>query len=210
MNFSRLNYDTCTYQHNLKQSVDVGNYMIGMPQINCNACFPLDPQKGTIGYSPTVIPREKLIDIDSELMGINRKATNCPTSKFLPGDTSVNQHTSVPVADCRYVPNEGTRLSNPPSTLRGQGWNRWEQLIENPQDRAERPFRFNVDNRIMVKDNHRPYIQTPINQSPILPLNNQSNDVVSYDKSSICKGVADASIDRVQYWDTCSALSKII
>jgi len=84
------------------------------------------------------------------------------------------------------------------------------QLIENPQDRAERPFRFNVDNRIMVKDNHRPYIQTPINQSPILPLNNQSNDVVSYDKSSICKGVADASIDRVQYWDTCSALSKII
>jgi hypothetical protein len=208
MNFSRLNYDTCTYQQNLKQSVDVGNYTLGMPQINCSACFPLDPLKGTIGYSPTVVPHEKLVDIDSELIGIRRKASNCPHDKYAP-DTA-NQYSSVPVADCRYVSNEDTRLSNPPSTLRCQGWNRWEQLVENPQDRAERPFRFNVDNRILVKDNHRPYIQTPINQAAMLPPDNQSSAVVSYSNDNICKGVSERSIDRVQYWDTCSALSDII
>lgn len=210
MNFSRLNYDTCTYQQNLKQSVDVGNYTLGMPQVNCSACFPLDPLKGTIGYSPTVIPREKLVDIDSELIGIRRKASNNPSNKYGPGTLDVNQFSSVPVADCRYVSNEDTRLSNPPSTMRCHGWNRWEQLVENPQDRAERPFRYNVDNRILVKDNHRPYIQTPINQAPMLPPDNQSDAVVSYNNDNICNGTPDQGIERVQYWGTCNALSEII
>ena len=33
MNFNRLNYDTCTYQHNLKQSVGVADYILGMPRV---------------------------------------------------------------------------------------------------------------------------------------------------------------------------------
>lgn len=207
MNFNRLNYDTCTYQHNLKQSMGVGNYILDVPQVNCNACFPTDPLKGAIGYSPTVVPHEKIIDIDSELIGIRRKASNCPVDKYAPND---ERYSSVPITDCRYVPNEVTRLSNPPCTLRCQGWNRWEELIENPQDRSERPFRYNVDNRTLAKDNHRPYIQVPINQSQLLPPDNNSDTMVSYSNDSICNGTVDTSIDRVQYWGTCSSLSKMI
>ena len=44
--------------------------------------------------------------------------------------------------DC-YIPAEDTRLSNPSCNLRGTGWNRWEWLCLNPQDRVEIPFDFN-------------------------------------------------------------------
>lgn len=213
MNFNRLNYDTSAYFHDLKQSVGVGNYVLDMPQINCNACFPEDPMKGTLGYSPAVLSSNKLVDIDSDLMGITRKASRNPNDKYIPdlSLTDENRYTNTPIADCRSVKNESTRVSNPPCTLRGHGWNRWEYLPENPQDRAEVPFRFNVNNRILVKDNHRPIIPNLINQSALLPPNNQSNDVVQYSKDSICnQSVYSDNIKRVQYWDSCDTLSNII
>lgn len=64
---------------------------------------------------------------------------------------------------------DDTRLSNPSCNLRGTGINRWEWLCINPQDRVEMPFDFNVANRIVVKDNHRPCIPTPLDQQSVLP-----------------------------------------
>lgn len=64
---------------------------------------------------------------------------------------------------------EDTRLSNPACNLRGTGINRWEWLCLNPQDRIEMPFDYNVSNRIVVKDNHRPCVPTPIDQQPAQP-----------------------------------------
>ena len=64
---------------------------------------------------------------------------------------------------------EDTRLSNPPCNLRGTGINRWEWLCLNPQDRVEMPFDYNVSNRIVVKDNHRPCVPTPLDQQNVLP-----------------------------------------
>ena len=61
--------------------------------------------------------------------------------------------------DC-MIPAEETRTSNPPCNLRGTGWNRWEWLCLDPQERVEIPFDYNIDNRIVVKDNHRPCIPT--------------------------------------------------
>lgn len=213
MNFNRLNYDSCTYQHNLQQSVNVGNYVIGMPQINCNACFTEDTSL-QLGYSPAVVPYDNVVDIDSDLIGITRKASNCPTKSYIPDLTrnDKTRYNMTPIADCRYIKNEDTRISNPPCTLRGQGWNRWETLHENPQDRAEVPFRFNVNNRILFKDNHRPFINKLINQSPLLPPMNQSDEVIEYNnKESICYGKnIDDGIKRVQFWGSCDELSKVI
>lgn len=211
MNFNRLSYDTCTYQHDLKQSIGVSEYILGMPRVNCDACFPADPLSGTLGYAAGVQPFHSVVDTDSELMGITRRATNCPTSKYIPDFK--NQDFSlpgVPIPDCRALPNEVTRMSNPPATLREHGWNRWEVLHENPQDRAEVPFRFNVNNRILFKDNHRPCIPEPINQAPSLPPFNQHDDVIQYNvKQEHCGAVYD-SISNVQFWDTCSKLDKMI
>ena len=57
---------------------------------------------------------------------------------------------------------EDCRMSNPACTLRGTGWNRWEWHCEDPQTRATEPFERVVNYRTIVKDNHRPLIETPL------------------------------------------------
>ena len=76
--------------------------------------------------------------------------------------------------DCDIPSRENTRLSNPPATLRGTGWNRWEWLCENPQKRSLVPFDYNINNRLVTKDNHRPLVPNPIDQSVFLPPQNNN------------------------------------
>lgn len=178
MSFNRLNYDQCTYKHNLRQSIGTGDYQLNTPRIECTGCFPQDP-KLTIGkYGASLCGDKPLVDVDSELKIITRKASNCPTQKYLPQPTPFCN--TVNLQDCRSVPQEDTRLSNPPCTMRGTGWNRWEWLCQNPQDKVFVPFDFNVSNRLIVKDNHRPCIPKPVDQSMVLPPMNQSDDMYEY------------------------------
>lgn len=189
MSFSRLNYDPCTYQHNLKQSVGAADYYLGTPLINCRSCFPSDPnvnlgfshpgpvQNGVGGASCTDKP---LVDVASELRGITRKASNCPTDQFRPGTSTFCKVDKL--KDCTAIPNESTRLSNPSCSLRCTGWNRWEWLCTDPQSKSLMPFDYNINNRLIVKDNHRPCIQTPINQASALPPANDSDEMFSMGK----------------------------
>lgn len=65
-----------------------------------------------------------------------------------------------------------SRYSHPASTLRGTGFDRWEYLCFNPQEKATIPFDCYIPNRILVKDNHRPCIPQPLDYRPSLPPNN--------------------------------------
>ena len=56
---------------------------------------------------------------------------------------------------------EDSRLSNPPCTLRGTGWNRFQPLCLDPQDQVLFPGDYQVPTRLVVKDNHRPCVPTP-------------------------------------------------
>jgi len=176
MSFNRLSYDTCTYKTNLRQSVGVGDHLINTPKQDCVGCFPPDPSLRVANYGGSVCQNKPLIDVDSELIGLNRKASSCPVEHYLPSSTPFCNLT--PLQDCRAIPREDTRMSNPPCTLRGTGINRWEWLCFDPQTKAIAPFDYMINNRIIVKDNHRPCLPKPINQAPIMPPNNASNDVV--------------------------------
>jgi hypothetical protein len=68
-----------------------------------------------------------------------------------------------------FVPAEDSRLSDPACNLRGTGFDRWEWLCLNPQEKALVPFDYNISNRIVVKDNHRPCVPNPIDQRLPLP-----------------------------------------
>ena len=68
-----------------------------------------------------------------------------------------------------FEPVEDTRLSNPPCTLRGTGINRWEWLCRNPQERVFVPFDFNISDKTLAKDNHRPCVPNPLDQTLVLP-----------------------------------------
>jgi hypothetical protein len=178
MSFNNLQYDTCSYKQVLSESIGPGEYQLGTPFISCDDCFSNDPQLILQRSGASVAKNVPMIDIDSELMNINRKLSNCSSDEFIPkfnekGEID-NTIESVHFKDCQIPTRENTRLSNPASTLRGTGWNRWEWLCENPQKRSLVPFDFNINNRLVTKDNHRPLISEPIDQSGFLPPQNNN------------------------------------
>lgn len=179
MSFNRLNYDNGTYKHILRESIGPGDYMINAPRVDCDGCYFPSPDIRMNHYGAGVCEKE-VIDVDSELMGITRKNTNCPAEKYTPKDTEFCKMTMP--KDCYGLTREDTKLSNPPCTLRGTGWNRFEWLCQNPQSKALMPFDFNINNRLIVKDNHRPCIPNPQDQSILLPPVENNN--VVYDWSS--------------------------
>lgn len=176
MNFTRLNYDTCTYKTNLRSSIGPGDYLLSTPTIECHNCFPYDPRYTPKGTGVALCQNKPLVDVDSELMGITRKASSCPDDKYIPQPTPFCETNKL--RDCRAMPLEDTRLSNPPCTLRSTGWNRWEWLCQDPQSKAMVPFDYNVNYRLIVKDNHRPCIPVPVSQVPTLPNLNGDDRMV--------------------------------
>lgn len=204
MSFNRLNYDACTYVHNLRQSIGSADYQLGTPIPHCQPCFANDPSlRLGVGNAGATCKNKPLVDVDSELHGITRPATNCPTQKFIPNAPYCEL---TPVKDCRdAMPAEDTRLSNPSCTLRGTGWNRWEWLCQNPQDKVFVPFDYNVNNRLVVKDNHRPCIPDPLDQSLALPPSVMSDQMVSY-KMEDCGKIAN-NVPSV-HWQSCDNIKN--
>jgi hypothetical protein len=183
MSFCGLNYDLCTYKHNLKQSVGKGDYMLGTPKMDCKVCFSTDPYlRMDNGSGVSVCKTKPLVDVDSELKNITRQASSCPLKKYIPGDEYCQLN---PYPNCASaLPTEDTRISNPTCTMRCTGWNRWEWLCQNPQDKALVPFDYNINNRLVVKDNHRPCLPKPINQAAALPEFNDSDNMILYNPST--------------------------
>lgn len=192
---SRLSYDTCAYKHTLRQSVGSADYMLNTPRPDCKACFSTDPSvrmSNSVRSSKGISECDNipLVDVDSELKLLTRRASDCPTQKYLPSGKpfcSMKHYEQCTTT----LPKEDTRLSNPPCTMRSTGWNRWEWLCKNPQDKALVPFDFNINNRLIVKDNHRPCVTAPINQSPALPAYNGVDNVVEYNPENCMKKSSD-------------------
>ena len=199
MSFNRLNYDTGTYKQNLNQSVGPGNYHINPPNVGCDMCYPTNP-KTRLQYSGGSIQKNTfMIDVDSEMQGLFRKNSRNPKKHYIPSCKDTTCTSGEPCGQgvegaCKsdktqyklgqragdqnlmhfkecYIPNEDTRLSNPACNLRGTGINRWDWLCLDPQERIEMPFDWNISNRIIVKDNHRPIIPKPISMVNSLPEN---------------------------------------
>ena len=138
------------------------------------------------------------VDVESDLLNINNAASRCPGMKYSPmtsncgcenqgqpGGAGViegcfsnveklrkrgqrcQDNNLVDFPTCHFQ-TEDTRQSNPPSTLRGTGINRFEPLCMNPQDQVMFPGDYQVPTRLVVKDNHRPCVPTP-NVNSMLP-----------------------------------------
>ncbi len=230
MSFNRLNYDTGTYKQELNQSVAPGNYYLNQPPVFCKPCYPYSPSVRLQHSGGSVHDEIFAIDVDSELSGLFRKNTRNPKNQYhpycngqqcangkpcKPGDPSCCNSKEFKVKrgdrfgdqklrhweDC-FTPAEDTRLSNPPCTLRSTGWNRWEWLCLNPQDRVEAPFDHNISNRILVKDNHRPLIPNPISQDPALP---KQNDLPCEKTAATCGNFTQpASV----HWRNCETIPQ--
>jgi hypothetical protein len=168
MSFTRNLYDVNNYERDLYQTVRGGHYRTNLPRNACDGCFSPEVRNSSHGNS---IYENKLVDVDSELMGLNVKNSKCPTKLYDPIQSNeffVNSG-KTDYEDCNVFSGENTLLSNPPTTLRGTGWNRWEWLCRNPQDKAIIEFNKGLDiganTNLIAKDNHRPCIPNPVKQS---------------------------------------------
>lgn len=173
MSFNRLNYDTCSYKQVLEESIGPGEYQLATPHVSCEPCFNKDPRFRLQQNGVSLNTRMNMIDTDSELLNITRDASSCSKKKFNPEFNNAgniqNPSDMLHLTECEHLTTEDTRLSNPPNTLRGTGWNRWEWLCQDPQERVLVPFDYEISTRNNCRDNHRPLIPTPKDPSDSLP-----------------------------------------
>jgi hypothetical protein len=162
MSFSRLPYDDCAYTHKLSESVSGNQYMINPLFANhCDACYVPSSTVRLQKRGPRTREDDgEIVDVNSELLGLTRKSSQCPSQKYIPGASNHRPKTHA-LRECNALDPEPSRLSNPPCTLKGKAINRWQYLCHNPQDKIETPFPTDVSTRMLAKDNHRPCYGRP-------------------------------------------------
>ena len=175
MSLNTLTNDSCSYQEKLRRSVGPGMYMLNTPAsdiLSCSQDIPADPSIRFQTYGPNTCVPGHSIDDSSELKGLSYKNSKCSGDYYVPGKYSSKGLCGVPgktAARACLAPQESTRLSNPPCTLHGTGWNRWEWLCYDPQVKAIVPFEYNVDAGMLMRDNHVPCLEKPMDESELLP-----------------------------------------
>ena len=174
MSFNRLDYDMCSYEHTLRESVGPGEYYLTTPPVACGPCHPNDPKYRIQRQGVIPTGDQHSTDVSSDLRNTIRHGSKCPSKKHLPKenkDGSMCAETTNPYfKECDMPSQEDTRITNPACNLRGTGWNRWEWLALNPQDNVLQSFTHPpIQYRIVAKDNHRACIPTPLDQNIPLP-----------------------------------------
>ncbi len=89
MSSNRLRYDQCSYQSDLSQSVGPLGYLLNpMKYENCDKCR---HEFGLLGGQEVSNIKGNLIDLESNLRGQTRYASNCPSKQYAPteGNTIV-------------------------------------------------------------------------------------------------------------------------
>jgi len=195
MALTNSRYDVCSYKYQLAETIGPGVYQLTRPDNQSIPVLPKDPRYISQSSGVSISKNTSLIDIDSELIGISRNLSDCPDRKYMP-DANASFHCGAQTGKVRNgcrpgdklcVDNsqvlnfndnglytEDTRLSNPSCTLRGTGWNRWENLPANPQERVLHEFDYQINTKILSKDNHRPCLPTPIGQYIVYPRPNDT------------------------------------
>jgi len=216
MSLNSLNYDCCASKIDVNDSVKIGQYYLEEPVINCQGCYPSAPTVRLQKFGNSLSKKISLIDIDSELHGITRKLSNCPSKKFKPCDGKVQygyecvQDNLQNFKDCFFTPDH-TRLSNPPSTLNGTGWNRWDWLWSDPQKAPLGllyPFDTNINVRLLAKDNHRPCVPKPLNQKNAWPKYGPLPSVNATQEYKVPMGSLPNFSPSI-HWNCCNVLSQL-
>ena len=80
MSSNRLMYDTCEYKTRLNESVGTLQYMLDNSRYeNCGKCR---MELGVVGGTAVSHIQGNLVDLETDLFGITRKASLCPSKKY--------------------------------------------------------------------------------------------------------------------------------
>ncbi len=82
MSFSRTHYDKCAYFGRMQESVSHMDYNLDIVKYeNCSKCR---HERGLVGGTNVSHTHGNLIDLESNLMGIDRPTTKCPKYRYRP------------------------------------------------------------------------------------------------------------------------------
>jgi len=127
-------------------------YYITPPEANCPSMFPVEATTRIQSQGDSWPMKQWRTDVETDLKGINRfgNRSRCDEVLYNP-DT--NKFNNIPLEHAQdgSFPLNFNRLHNPPCTLRGSGWNRWQPLFHDPQETFEQPFDFFVPSRDVDK-----------------------------------------------------------
>merc|ERR1711981_360376 len=140
MSFNRLKYDIGIKKLDNNSATKAGNYGINTPLIT-NRCFQTNPriidQKVGVSINRNVPWRfySGPVDVESQLLNLNRRASRDPSTKYNPlKDSCRNSDKCLKnLPDC-HIRTDDTRLSNPATNLRGITIERFNPLCKNPQE----------------------------------------------------------------------------
>lgn len=158
-----LKYDPECQKRAFQDSLYAGKYALETP-LSCQPCYQANPQirlqknGGSISQNEKNLRFRGPVDVESDLMNLNKVASKCPSKshRALPRSNGLFSQTT----SC-YFPVDNTRLTNPASNLREQESLRLDFPCTDPQANVFFPGRWHIDTRQEAKDNHRPCIEVP-------------------------------------------------
>jgi hypothetical protein len=148
MSFNRSYYDKQAERDRLNSSKGIGNYALQTPKQ-----FSAYPDEGIIpqraGYNMDVA-------VENSLFNMNQQATYYPEQPdAIYGPSQYNNRFLFFLPEDRGFEVESTRISNPPSTLKGTGINRFDPICIDPQANIFFPGVHLTQTRQQAKDSHR-------------------------------------------------------
>lgn len=167
-NWTRARTDDCHITDDTRITTGPGRYIMEAPNGYCNATFAPEPTTRLQKWGDAQVDKFGKTDVESDLWNINRNTTKEVCGQYDPNDNRMNTAGKRPIKEASF-PQTFNRLNDPPCTLRGSGWNRFQWLCQNPQENTMMPFDWFIPGRIVHKDAHRPCIPTPLSPEPVIP-----------------------------------------
>jgi hypothetical protein len=188
-NWTRNRSDDCHIGDDVRITTGPGRYTLEAPNGYCNATFAPEPTVRQQKWGDAQVASYGKTDVESDLFNLNRTTTKSVCGLYDPNDNRMNSATKRNIKEQSF-PQTHARLNDPPCTLRGTGWNRWEWLCQNPQEKAMVPFDWEISTRLQQKDEFRPCIPTPTGSREVLPAPN------AYDANSMFQGLEQDALNE--------------
>jgi len=158
---TRYRYDVAKMVENNEISTGPGRYRLGVPNAYGNAVFVSSPTIRMQKWGASHDMTSTKTDVESDLRNLDRPSVRTVCGQYTP-DQGVRPLTAMPEEE---FPRTYERLVDPPCTLRGTGWNRWEWLCQNPQETVMIPFEHGIDSKLAQKDGYYQKLTLPLERS---------------------------------------------
>jgi hypothetical protein len=159
MAFTRFHDDPARIRKQLEESTFAESYYLNKPGNGTDVPFVMDPQMRLQGWGANLC--SNAINLESDFRGLTRKLNH-----DLP---KINEYTIQAAQTHEYTYDslkpiiDESRATHPAWMYRDLEHSRWEHPWINPQDNFERCFNWNVQTRVLEKDNYKPKMPNVLN-----------------------------------------------